>query len=224
MPNFYKQKKRAGNQYCISDIHGCSKTLLKLLEQLKISKNDTVFFLGDYIDRGPDSKGVLDIIMNMPNAICHMGNHEDMLLEALDNPLDSDKSIYWMQNGGEACLKSFNSNITSGYVEFIRKLLLITELDKFYLCHAGLANQIELTTKDIFLWDRDCEVQLTNTEGRKLICGHTPTNILKIQESLDSKNKIIIDNGCVFKHHFGLGSLTALRLNDLELFTQINID
>lgn len=102
--------------YCVSDIHGCSKTLRALLRSISLTPTDTVYFLGDYVDRGPDSKGVLDIVMGMPNAICLKGNHEDMMLKALEPTAGYDTKRLWMENGGEPTLKSFGYSVNEKYL------------------------------------------------------------------------------------------------------------
>ena len=208
--------------YCISDIHGCSKTLVALLATLPLTEADTVYFLGDYVDRGPDSKGVLDIVMAMPNAVCHKGNHEDMMLFALDNPDNSEAAHHWYINGGKAALASFGGTVPEEYVVFLRGLKLITELPDFYLCHAGISRNAMNTPEEMLLWDRDCMVDTGATGGRRLVCGHTPTEMHEIEELW--RDKLVIDGGCVFKNHAEYGYLVALRLDDMKLFVQRNIE
>lgn len=210
-------------EYCISDIHGCSQTLRALLSQINLSSSDTVYFLGDYVDRGPDSKGVLDIVMNMDNAVCHKGNHEDMMLFALDNRDNLEAKHNWFVNGGKAALASFGGiDVPENYMAFLRGLKLITELPDFYLCHAGISRDAMNTPEEMLLWDRDCLVDVGATGGRRLVCGHTPTVMGEIEELW--KDKIIIDGGCVYKDHARYGNLVALRLDDMKLFAQPNID
>ena len=76
-------------QYAIGDIHGCSKTFKELLDKIGLIEGDELYLLGDYIDRGPDSKGVIDTIFELREkgfkVICLRGNHESMLLDALKN-------------------------------------------------------------------------------------------------------------------------------------------
>src|SRR5450759_5853294 len=99
-------------RYAIADIHGCCKTFQALIEKLQIKGSDHLYLLGDYIDRGLDSKGVLDTIMNLGcKVVSLMGNHEDMWLRAsakMGDPVLCDANInVWMENGGQATLKSF---------------------------------------------------------------------------------------------------------------------
>src|ERR1043166_1837589 len=95
--------------FAIGDVHGCAKTLQKLLsEELHLEKDDDIYFLGDYIDRGPASKEVIDVILNLKNENFRIHtmrrNHEQMFI-------DSEKSIdhfyNWIKNGGMRTLESF---------------------------------------------------------------------------------------------------------------------
>lgn len=210
--------------YVIADIHGCSKTLLALLNKLTVNvKQDTVYFLGDYVDRGPDSKGVLDIVMSLPNAVCHKGNHEDMMLKGLAG--EEQWLNDWILNGGRETITSFPGyEVDEKYINFMNSLRLITELPKFYLAHAGIGHDAMNTPEEGLLWWRDCDVDLSKSGNRRLICGHTITPYKEIVESL-TDNKIILDNGCVFTQYDGIyGRLLALRLDDMKLFKQVNID
>jgi serine/threonine protein phosphatase 1 len=199
-------------RYAISDIHGCSKTFLALLNQIPFnSANDTLYLLGDYIDRGPDSKGVLDIVMQLPNTVCLKGNHEEFMIDAA---FGSNSGIsLWIMNGGMQTLNSFNNYIDDKYINFVRSLHSIAKLKDFYLAHAGIRSFDTLNTpEEILLWDRDCKVDLTLTGNRRLICGHTVTPLELIEDSILA-DKVVIDAGCVFG-----GNLVALRLDDMKLF------
>jgi serine/threonine protein phosphatase 1 len=78
----------------ISDIHGNNKTFLDLLDKIALTKDDELYLLGDYIDRGPDSKGVIDTIWKLMDdnyrVFCIKGNHEEMLFRGIE----CDKSCY----------------------------------------------------------------------------------------------------------------------------------
>ena len=94
----------------ISDIHGFNKTFHALLDKVGLTKDDQLFILGDNIDRGPDSKGILDTIIKLQQdgygIKCILGNHEEMMLKAHYNPSQSD---LWLLNGGNTTLKSLLS-------------------------------------------------------------------------------------------------------------------
>jgi serine/threonine protein phosphatase 1 len=116
-------------KYAIGDIHGGSRTFRTLLKRINLRHVDTLYLLGDYIDRGRDSKGVLDIIWQLMTAGYDVqpirGNHEDMLLRDLAEDHDL-SSIYWMKGWGKDTLKSFG-------VSAVRKLSshYLTLLDAF---------------------------------------------------------------------------------------------
>ena len=130
-------------RWAITDIHGCCQTFINMVEkELQITKEDELFLLGDYIDRGKDSKGVFDYIMHLQSENfkiqCLMGTHEDMLIEAFHNPLALSS---WLRNGGIETLKSFDAkevtDIPQKYIDFIKNLKLYIELDDYWLVHAG---------------------------------------------------------------------------------------
>ena len=95
----------------VSDIHGCLKTFKALVEeQVVLNPQDELYLLGDFIDRGPDSKGVLDYVMQLDEAgyqvHCLRGNHEDMMLQAVR---DREDIGMWLFNGGQQALDSFRT-------------------------------------------------------------------------------------------------------------------
>ena len=217
--------------FVIGDIHGCYFTLRAMLfEELDISINDQVYFLGDYIDRGPYSKEVLDLIIrlidNGYNINCLRGNHEQMALEA---PLSKSDNENWLTMGGDATLKSFKikkiEEIDKKYLHFFKSLDYYFELDNFILVHANLNFFAENPFNDLYsmLWSRNDDVYPDKIGGRKIIGGHTPTALNKINESIIS-NKIKLDGGCVYKGKKNYGNLCALNLNTLELHVNKNID
>jgi serine/threonine protein phosphatase 1 len=181
------------NRFIIGDIHGCINTLKKMLQDsLHISKTDEVFLLGDYIDRGPDSKAVIDYIMFMQemgySVHCLMGNHEKLLLDALESP--HNESI-WAYNGSYQTLKSFGitraDELKPKYVNFFKTLHYYFELDDFVIVHAGLNFNIEspLTDTNAMLWIRDEIVDISKIDNKRIVCGHTPIPLYQIRESLE---------------------------------------
>ncbi|MCJ8277615.1 MAG: serine/threonine protein phosphatase, partial [Bdellovibrionales bacterium] len=92
--------------FAIGDIHGCAEELNKLISLLPLNSEDTLVFLGDYIDRGPNSKKVVDIILDLKknyNVICLKGNHEAMINEFIDDPSSPQAGLFIM-NGGSSTL------------------------------------------------------------------------------------------------------------------------
>jgi serine/threonine protein phosphatase 1 len=215
-------------RYAISDIHGCCKTFHALLKQLHIKESDHLYLLGDYIDRGPDSKGVLDTIMNLDcKVVALMGNHEELWLRASDDTdihtMSDSNFNFWMEYGGLETLKSFSGTDTKPYLEFIGHLPPFHELNDFYLVHA----EFDFSLSDPFgkegihsmLWGRG-----KTYRGKKpVICGHTPLPIKRIEAALKT-NKINIDNGCCYYYRPGQHHLLAYGLDDGCLYIQENIE
>ncbi|HET6569853.1 MAG TPA: metallophosphoesterase family protein, partial [Rhodothermales bacterium] len=126
----------------VGDIHGCAQTLDVLLKHLSPGADDHLVFVGDYVDRGPDSKGVIDRLLALREEVhCTFlrGNHEALMLSYLSG---GDANLWWA-NGGVATLRSYGSNGTSqeipaSHVEFIRGTQLYLDTPDFFFVHAGL--------------------------------------------------------------------------------------
>ena len=126
-------------KFAISDIHGCLKSFEALLDKIQLSTSDELYILGDYIDRGPDSKGVIDYIWKLERdgyaVKCLRGNHEQMLLNILD------EASHPYDPGDEQLLDSFGVNhamrIPEKYIEWCRQLPYFFEVDEYLLVHAG---------------------------------------------------------------------------------------
>jgi serine/threonine protein phosphatase 1 len=215
--------------YAIGDIHGCLKALKELMGQLPVKDGDEVIFLGDYIDRGPDSKGVLDYLLasQKPNWHFLRGNHEQMLLDWLGtpNPL---ASANWLLNGGHQTLQSYvpkekldevrgegahillQSYIPHTHVEFLNALPLTIDRPEAFFCHAGINLDVPLGAQepDDLLWIRRKFIQDPRPTPKLIIHGHTP-----IQEVDTTRDRINLDTGCVYGNY-----LTAMSLPDKKVY------
>jgi serine/threonine protein phosphatase 1 len=230
-----------GHRFVLGDIHGCITTFRKMVEDhLHLTGDDLLFLLGDYIDRGPDSKSVLDYIMFLQEegfrVIPLLGNHEYMLLQSIGS---EDFFDLWLTNGCQATLRSFGVNpdhlrqrdsifsIPGEYFMFLRRLSSYAETDGYFLVHAGINDHAENVLEDTesMIWSRDEIYNAAFLKGRMLIHGHTPQSLGTIQHRLNNPDEKILclDNGCVYKGRLGLGNLVALDLDDRELFVQENI-
>lgn len=225
--------------WVIPDIHGCSRTLKVLVENMIVpDKNDHLIFLGDYIDRGPDSKGVIDYIMELEESgqkiTTLMGNHEDYCLTAWED----DQSIKgflgitpksktqreWELYGGKQCIESFGverpREIPEKYIEWMKKLHYYVELDDFIVVHAGLNFEEANPFDDKFsmLWIREFEVIPEKINNKKIIHGHVPVNLEFIDMAVNNpESKFIdLDNGVYFSNRPGYGNLVALELTKME--------
>jgi serine/threonine protein phosphatase 1 len=224
------------NRYVIGDVHGCSKTLRIMVEDvIRLGSDDTLFMLGDYIDRGPDSKGVLDylthLILEKDYDVRPLrGNHEQMCLDAVSEPAARD---LWYGNWGLQTVRQFGVNgpeeIPKRYLDFMAAMPLIrTTMEHDYVfVHAGLdfraADPIWDTSPQFMLWERDFRIQPEKLKGHTLVCGHTMTPLFEIRASLD-KPVICLDNGCYDKGHIGFGNLVALNLDTRELLVVENCE
>ncbi len=234
-------------RWVIPDIHGCAKTLRALIEELiKPSKHDWLYFLGDYIDRGPSSKEVIDYLMFLKkedyNIRTLMGNHEEYLLNAVEEEMNL-KSVMgfkqknktkkaWLFHGGKATMENFKisdlKSFPEEYLDWMRSLEYYIELDQFLLVHAGFnfSKDNPFDDKHSMLWIRDYEIVPEKIANKRIIHGHVPVNLEFIDLSIKNKsyNFIDLDNGCYVTNRDGFGNLVALELNSLEYRVQFNLD
>ncbi|MEM9884707.1 MAG: metallophosphoesterase family protein [Bacteroidota bacterium] len=224
------------NRFAISDIHGCLKTFKALLEKINFSKADELFLLGDYIDRGPDSKGVIDHILELKAkgylVHCLMGNHEELMIRGLKG--DELALDIWLKNGGYQTIDSYfeddAKDIPVEHLIFLNNLKYYFKIDHYYLVHAGLNFKLgePLSDEKSMLWIRDWYGDLDQQwlGRRSIVHGHTPLPKAVIkQQHLELKNFPVldIDCGCVY-NRMGLGYLCAFNLNTKSLTFQKNIE
>lgn len=217
----------------IGDIHGCIHTLENLLSQLKLKKSDNLIFLGDLIDRGPDSKHVLDKMILLKKEgyaiIPLMGNHEKLLLDAFQN---REKESIWFYNGGQLTLDSMGithaREINPEYIEFIQSFYYYFSFNSYYMVHAGFSEESEnpLTDYEAMLWTRKKSYNSRFFANKKIVHGHTPVplDVLK-NTNFQSSQTIGIDTGCVYADRAGdYGYLSALDIANLKLYSAGNAD
>lgn len=186
--------------WVISDIHGCYDQLIQLILKMKLGSNDVLYALGDYVDRGPDSKKVLDFMIKR-KVRALIGNHEDMMITCYTKPQYWE---WWMGNGGKQTLESFGvskpSDITIKYIRWVKKLPLYFKYKNFVLSHAGLdyngnedPHRMSSSNREFILWNR--KVKEPKDKNIKLIVGHTPVDLARAKKSR-ATGKIMIDGGC----------------------------
>lgn len=220
-------------RFAIGDIHGCNKTLRHMVENvLQLGPDDTLFLLGDYIDRGPDSKGVLDYLIELWSTGYDirslMGNHEEMALKAASTSAARD---LWYGNWGSLTMLQFGveapQDIPGLYLEFMASMPRILTDGDYVFVHAGLdfsrPDPVTDTSPTFILWECDYRVQPDKLYGRTLVCGHTMTPLFEIQASLN-KSLICLDNGCWSKGEIGYGNLVAMDLDTRQLFVVKNCE
>ena len=217
--------------FAIGDIHGCSNTFRHLLlDKIQLRKSDKIYCIGDYIDRGPDSKGVIDFIIDLRKKGYHIhtlrGNHEQMMI---DSVYSDTKFNHWLRNGGESTLNSFGirsyNELNPLYKQFFARTKYYIKSGNNVFVHAGLNFQISdpFTDKVAMLWIRDFRFDSEKLGQKAVIHGHTPKSLNDILMNSDS-NTINIDGGCVYKHIPELGNLIALNVIQRKYVTVRNID
>ncbi len=217
--------------FAIGDIHGCSATFQKLLfQEIQIEKSDTIYCLGDFVDRGRNSKEVIDTILDLRKEgyTIHAlrGNHEQMMLDAYKG---NDYVLQWYKNGGEITLKSFGifkiEDLPNVYLDFLNDTQFYIETDDFVFVHAGLNFELENPFLDFkaMLWSRDDYFDRKKINFKKVIHGHTPSSIEKILNPVNPYN-INIDGGCVKNHKPRYGNLIGLSLPEMRFIIVENID
>jgi serine/threonine protein phosphatase 1 len=232
---------RKGRRYVIGDIHGCIHTFKYLVEEeLHMKPGDTLFLLGDTIDRGTGSKEVIDYIREL-SAIINikpiMGNHEYMMLRSME---DEDYFHLWTLNGCAKTLISFGVSrfmatkresvfqIPKEYIDFIQTWPLYEETEDFIFVHAGLDPYAKDPLSDLhsLLYRRQEDYPEEILGKRRLIHGHTPVSVSSILERLKTPGfKVLnLDGGCVYTSYRDLGFLVALDLDQMTLYSARNID
>ncbi len=234
-------------QWVIPDSHGYTKTLRALIEeQIRPSKTDELYFLGDYIDRGPDSKGLVDYLIRLQddgwNIRLLKGNHEEWCIQVYEQEFKLKRNFLglrqrnakkdeWLKFGGRETLKSFRVNdmryFPKEYIDWMRKLEYFIELEKYVLVHAGFnfeADDIFADT-EAMLWVREFTVKPDKVKRKKVIHGHVPVSHEFIDFSIRKGTYpfIALDNGVYVKKQ-GFGNLTAFELNSEILIVQPSLD
>jgi serine/threonine protein phosphatase 1 len=191
----------------IGDIHGCSTALTSLIEAVGLRGDDTIVMLGDYVDRGPDSRAVLDFVLDLGKThdlVALRGNHEIMMLDARTK-----KSWLqpWMSYGGAATLKSYGGSfagVPDEHIDFLEhKLLAYHECETHFFVHANAHPDVPLADQSdpSLYWQRFKDPE-RHCSGKIMVCGHTP-----------QASGLPLDNGnaiCIDTFVYGDGWLTCL--------------
>jgi serine/threonine protein phosphatase 1 len=224
--------ERIMTRYAIGDIHGGSKTFRALLNGLNLQHGDLLYMLGDYIDRGPDSRGVLDMILQLMDEGFDVrpvrGNHEDMLLESVAGTYDG-----WMEGWGRETLKSFGvttpEELPSRYLTLLEQMPYIRLDENFIFVHAGLDmaadDPLTESTPLAMVWGGNNPVVIARNKlrGRTLITGHKIRALPLIEVSLRT-NHFQLDNGAFTNMQPYFGNLVALDLETRALIIQPWLD
>ncbi|MGE3539205.1 MAG: metallophosphoesterase family protein [Candidatus Tectimicrobiota bacterium] len=224
-------------EYAIGDIHGCLDKVQRLLDVLRYDPcADRLIFLGDYIDRGPASKGVLDLMLSLqadnPQNVFLMGNHEENFLMYMQTCLEENNGQYWMAEpffagGGVTTLQSYHPRLRDPYDlallqaippehrRFLTALPLWWTDASYIAVHAGVRPGIPLERQrpNDLLRIRRPFLQTPHGLGKCVVFGHTP--FYEVQREPD---KVGIDTGACYAA-LGYGKLTALCLQTQQDFS-----
>ncbi|MDH3378213.1 MAG: metallophosphoesterase [Gammaproteobacteria bacterium] len=211
----------SGEIFAIGDVHGSAKELGRLLSQLPLQRDSTIVFLGDYVDRGPDSRAVIDTILELReryDVVTLLGNHEQMLLDFLDAPQSSGAGTF-IYNGGSSTLAAYSSDrgdysIPPNHMDFLRELDLYYQTDENFFVHAGVPDTPlhELDPVDdrrTMLWIRDRFLKSTYSWSKTIVHGHSWIHDVEIKS-----NRINLDTGCAYG-----GRLTAMQMSNRRMFS-----
>ncbi|MBR8827389.1 MAG: serine/threonine protein phosphatase [Gomphosphaeria aponina SAG 52.96 = DSM 107014] len=209
----------------IGDVHGHYDALMKLLSAIAPGSDDEIYFLGDLIDRGPQSAQVVSFVMGN-NYKCLRGNHEEMLLDVLGNgDIVPEMFQIWLYNGGHATITSYEGKIPQAHIDWMQTLPIYLDLGDVWLVHAGIHPDfpIEKQTSEQFCWIRDefHSMKKPYFPEKLIITGHTISFTLpgvKPGKIASGNGWLGIDTGV---YHKSSGWLTALELNENQVY-QVN--
>lgn len=196
----------------IGDIHGCNTMLIALLDAISPAPNDTLIFLGDLIDRGADSKGVIDTIRALESrcsVIRILGNHEEMMFRAR---VYADERRSWLYFGGAEALESFGvpptavglASIPPDYWTWLKGAKDYHETDEFIFCHATPDPDKPMSEQsaDTWRWRHLHGLPHQHISGKTIVCGHT--------EQRDGDVYHLDGLICLDTYAYGGGRLSAL--------------
>ena len=222
-------------RYVTTDLHGCLLTFQHLVEhRLKLRPQDELYVLGDYVNKGPNSRGVLDYLMQLPQrgyrVYCLRGNHDQELLDAAQGRTQ----LTWasaadrrLTLGGFGVEKP--EDIPTAYLRWLHELPYQLEVPGWVLVHAGF--DFRLPPAEMrqdwhsMLNIKQFVVDASRLNGRRLVHGHAPTAVAEVQRRVAAHAGAIgLDTGCVYRHNPELRHLTAFNLDTEELTLQPNIE
>lgn len=221
--------------YAVGDVHGCADRLRQLHQAIaadlaaRPAPKALLLHIGDFIDRGPDSAGVIELLRHGPplpgvGMVNLMGNHEDMLLTALAHPLQAERAMHWLDNGGVASLASWGLQPGDGpavwqrqippeHLDFMRHLALRHPAGGYLFVHAGVRPGVPLDRQSAedLLWIREPFLSHTGDFGSVVVHGHTP-----IRQPAVRPNRVGIDTGAVMGGRLTCAVFEADRLGFID--------
>jgi serine/threonine protein phosphatase 1 len=200
--------RRAQRTFVVGDLHGCNEELEQLLDAIEPTDRDRICFLGDYVDRGPSPRGVIERLLRLsnegPSCVFLKGNHEDMLLSYL--VFEGRYCEAFIVNGGDANIDIYGIGPVEGaaaaermppdHLEFLRSLQLSARFGDFLCVHAGVRPSVSLEEQsdEDLLWIREEFIEVEHSFGCVILYGHTPQRTLRVHLPF----KLGLDTGLVY--------------------------
>jgi serine/threonine protein phosphatase 1 len=205
----------------IGDIHGCLRALDRLLEMIRPQSDDVVILLGDYVDRGPDSRGVIDRLLDLGER-CRIvplrGNHDQMMLDARDAP--AEMLLDWMMCGARATLDSYAApgklgrleDVPEAHWQFLEATLPYYETETHFFVHGNVDPELPLDVQPdyVLYWEKLDRDAAPHCSGKVMVCGHTAQ---RNGQPLDLGHAV-----CVDTFVYGRGWLTCLDVRSGQLW------
>ncbi|GAA3938306.1 metallophosphoesterase family protein [Hymenobacter algoricola] len=222
-------------RYVTTDLHGCLLSFRELLEnKLRLTPADELYVLGDYVNKGPDSRGVLDYLMALPGrgyrVQCLRGNHDQELLDAARGRTEA----LWASAADRTLtLQSFGvtaaTAIPEPYLQWLEALPYQLDIPGFTLVHAGFDFRrpaAEMRRDPHTMMNiKQFTFDASRLQGRRLLHGHVPTPAAEVARQVREKAGCLgLDTGCVYRHNPELRHLAALELDSFHLTLQPNIE
>lgn len=218
--------------FAIGDVHGHLELMTRAIAKIEdnASDGDMIVMLGDYIDRGPDSAGVVKFLRGYQNTgklkmVCLKGNHEDLMIEAFDHG----ETYNWLRNGGHETLNSylpvppldmqFQAVHITGDLEWMRNLPVHHETKNFIFVHAGLRPGVKLHDQDPteMMWIRDKFLNANKEDfpdGKVIVHGHTPDRDIE-----NFRHRVNLDTAAFYYGTLSVGMFNADDQFDRKFFT-----
>jgi len=218
-----------GRRLAISDIHGCCETFYNLLDKVGLNPSDQLFIVGDCIDRGPYSRGVIDAVKKLLvdgyNIIPIRGNHEQICIDFADSQ-PRKLALFTERQNAKHLLKN-GSKLHPAMERFFNAMPYYIETDNHFLVHAGFDTYAKKPLKSWhdMLWIRKFDYDFEELKGKRIIHGHVPQTFKRIADAVERDALVWpIDNGCVRSRHSGYGRLVCVDIDSGKIWKTKNSD
>ena len=217
----------AVREYVIPDLHGCQATLERLLEEVRPHKNDRLYFLGDYVNKGPRSYDVIEYLISLKDrgykTTFLLGNHDLLLKRHIKTNLREHKEKIHHTLQKHISKKTKQKKV----LKFLDELIPYVELEDCYLVHAGFDFNLKNPFADVHSQTTIRNFRYSNVvaKSKTIVHGHHPHPLSEIISKIESRSKVLpLDNGCVYRNREEMGNLLCYELRTKELRYINNIE